>query len=116
MKALHSPLHNFLSEVSTCLFVARLAVFCCVPFLLAAVLSAQSITVSQPTIWASKPDVAAFEKIENDRLAAGRAAIDQMIAVKGARTIENTLALYDEAVRQNNAAGYFCRTDGAGSS
>jgi thimet oligopeptidase len=87
--------------------VARLAVFCCVPFLLAAVLSAQSISVSQPTIWATKPDVAAFEKIENDRLAAGRAAIDQMIAVKGARTIENTLALYDEAVRQNNAAGYF---------
>jgi thimet oligopeptidase len=88
-------------------FAARLAVFCCLPFLLAAVFSAQSITVSQPTIWASKPDVAAFEKIENDRLAAGRAAIDQMIAVKGARTIENTLALYDEAVRQNNAAGYF---------
>ena len=87
--------------------VARLAVFCCVPFLLAAVLSAQSISVSQPTIWATKPDVAAFEKIENDRLAAGRAAIDQMIAVKGARTPENTLALYDEAVRQNNAAGYF---------
>jgi thimet oligopeptidase len=89
------------------LLAARVAVLCCLPFLLAAVLSAQSITVSQPTIWASKPDVAAFEKIENDRLAAGRAAIDQMIAVKGARTIENTLALYDEAVRQNNAAGYF---------
>ena len=48
-----------------------------------------------------------FEKIENDRLDAGRAAIDEMLAVKGARTIENTLALYDEAVRQNNAAGYF---------
>ncbi len=89
------------------LLAARVAVLCCLPFILAAVLSAQSITVSQPTIWASKPDVAAFEKIENDRLAAGRAAIDQMIAVKGARTIENTLALYDEAVRQNNAAGYF---------
>jgi Zn-dependent oligopeptidase len=88
-------------------FAARLAVFLCLPLLFAAVLSAQSITVSQPTIWATKPDVAAFEKIENDRLAAGRAAIDSMIAVKGARTIENTLALYDEAVRQNNAAGYF---------
>jgi len=88
-------------------FAARLAVFLCLPLLFAAVLSAQSITVSQPTIWATKPDVAAFEKIENDRLAAGRAAIDSMIAVKGARTIENTLALYDEAVRQNNAAGFF---------
>src|ERR1700685_3231704 len=88
-------------------FVAPVALFCCLPFLLAAVLSAQSISVSQPTIWVSKPDVAAFEKIENDRLAVGRAAIDSMIAVKGPRTIENTLALYDEAVRQNNAAGYF---------
>jgi thimet oligopeptidase len=57
-------------------------------------------------MWASKPDVTAFEKIENDRLAAGRAAIDSMIAVKGQRTIENTLVLYDEAVRQNNSAGY----------
>jgi thimet oligopeptidase len=89
------------------LFAARLAVFFCLPFLFAAVLSAQSVTVSQPTIWSSKPDVAAFEKIENDRLAAGRAAIDTLVAVKGARTIENTLVAYDEAVRQNNSAGYF---------
>jgi thimet oligopeptidase len=51
--------------------------------------------------------VAAFEKIENDRLAAGRQAIDTLIAVKGLRTIENTLVPYDEAVRQNNSAGYF---------
>ena len=48
---------------------ARLLVFLCLPFILSAVLSAQSITVSQPTVWASKPDVAAFEKMENDRLA-----------------------------------------------
>jgi len=30
-----------------------------------------------------------------------------MLAVKGPRTVENTLAPYDEAVRQNNSAGYF---------
>ncbi len=88
-------------------FAARLALVLCLPFLLAAVLSAQSITVSQPTMWASKPDVTAFEKIENDRLAAGQQAIDTLIAVKGPRTIENTLVPYDEAVRQNNSAGYF---------
>jgi thimet oligopeptidase len=51
--------------------------------------------------------VAAFEKIENDHLAAGREAIDALIAVKGPRTVENTLVPYDEAVRQNNSAGYF---------
>ncbi len=83
------------------LLVARLSIFLCLPFFLAAVLSAQSITVSQPTIWASKPDVAAFEKIENDRLAAGQRAIDTLLAAKGPRTIENTLAPLDEAVRQN---------------
>jgi thimet oligopeptidase len=89
------------------LFAARLLLVFCLPLFLAAVLSAQSITVSQPTLWASKPDVAGFEKIENDRLAAGQQAIDTLIAVKGPRTIENTLVPYDEAVRQNNSAGYF---------
>jgi thimet oligopeptidase len=58
-------------------------------------------------VWCAKPDVTAFEKIENDRLAAAQRAIDQIVAVKGARTIENTLAPYDEAICQLNAAGYF---------
>ncbi|MGA9391873.1 MAG: M3 family metallopeptidase [Candidatus Sulfotelmatobacter sp.] len=89
------------------LLAARLAVFLCLPFVLGAILSAQKVSVSQPTIWASKPDVATFEKIENDRLAAGQRAIDALVSVKGPRTIENTLTLYDEAVRQNNSAGYF---------
>jgi thimet oligopeptidase len=88
------------------LLAMRLAIFVGLPFLLTAVLSAQSITVSQPTIWASRPDVTAFEKIENDRLAAGQRAIDTLIAVKAPRTVENTLHPYDEAVRQNNSAGY----------
>jgi thimet oligopeptidase len=89
------------------LLLARLAIFFCLPLFVAVVLSAQSISVPQPTIWAARPDVAAFEKIENDRLDAGRRAIDTLIAVKGPRTVENTLVLYDEAVRQNNSAGYF---------
>lgn len=86
------------------LFAVRLLFVLC---LTAPLLSAQTITVSQPTLWASKPDVAAFEKIENDHLAAGRGAIDALIAVKGPRTVENTLVPYDQAVRQNNSAGYF---------
>lgn len=89
------------------LLAARMALFLCLPLLFAAVVSAQKITVDQSTIWASKPDIAAFEKIETDRLAAGQRSIDTMLAVKGQRTIENTLVPYDEAVRQNNAAGYF---------
>ena len=62
---------------------------------------------TQPTVWASQPDIAAFDKIENEQLAAAQRAIDQIVAVKGARTIENTLAPYDEAMRQLNAAIYF---------
>jgi len=89
------------------LLVARLSIFFCLPLFVAAVLSAQTISVSQPTVWASRPEVAGFEKIENDRLAAGQVAIDTLISAKGPRTIENTLVPYDEAVRQNNSAGYF---------
>ncbi|MFZ1009597.1 MAG: hypothetical protein WAN65_22345, partial [Candidatus Sulfotelmatobacter sp.] len=90
------------------LLTARRALFLCLPLLviLATALSAQKITVPQPTIWASKPDVAAFEKIENDHLAAVQSSIDTLLAVKGKRTIENTLVPYDEAVRQNNSAAY----------
>jgi thimet oligopeptidase len=88
------------------LLAARFTIFLCAPIILAALLSAQ-VSVSQPTIWASKPDVAAFEKIENDRLAAGQKSIDVLLAVKGARTIENTLVPFDEAFHQINSASYF---------
>jgi thimet oligopeptidase len=63
-------------------------------------------TPSQPTIWASKPDVAMFEKTVNDHLGAAQASIDQITSVKGARTIDNTLAPYDEAVSQINSGAY----------
>lgn len=60
----------------------------------------------QPTVWAARPDANAFEKIENDRLEAARQAIDRLVAVKGPRTVENTLEPYDEAVRTLDAAIY----------
>jgi len=89
------------------LLAARVAIFFCLPLVLAAVLSAQKITVSQPTIWTSKPDVTAFEKIETDRLAAGQRSIDNLLAAKGPRTVENTLAPLDEAFHQISTAAYF---------
>jgi len=67
----------------------------------------QAPPATQPPLWSSKPDVTAFEKSENTRLAAAQSAIDQIVAVKGQRTIDNTLAAYDEAIRQLNAASYF---------
>ncbi len=68
---------------------------------------AQEMSKSQPPIWSIRPDVAAFEKIENDRLAAAQRSIDEITAVKGDKTIENTLVPYDEAVHQINSATYF---------
>ncbi|HEX4424472.1 MAG TPA: M3 family metallopeptidase [Terriglobales bacterium] len=69
-------------------------------------LAAQEIPKSQPPLWSTKPDVVAFEKIENDRLAAGQRAIDQIVAAKGTHTAD-VLALFDEAIRQFNSANYF---------
>jgi thimet oligopeptidase len=84
--------------------VARFQLVCAI---LCAAAQAQTASVSQPPLWASKPDIPAFEKIENDRLAAAQRAIDTLVAAKGSRTIENTLAPFDEAVRQVNASVYF---------
>jgi thimet oligopeptidase len=74
--------------------------------LLLAAAAAQDLK-TQPTVYAGKPDIVAFEKMENARLAAAQKFIDQIVAVKGARTIANTLEPYDEAARQLNAAAYF---------
>ena len=57
-------------------------------------------------MWAAKPDVAAFEKMENDRLAAAQQSVAKLVAVKGQRTIENTLVPFDEAIRQINSTAY----------
>jgi thimet oligopeptidase len=75
--------------------------------LLAQTAQAQKPPPSQPPLWSTKPDIAAFERMENARLASVQRAIQQIAAVKGTRTIENTLAPYDEATRQLNAASYF---------
>jgi thimet oligopeptidase len=75
--------------------------------LLAVPVAAQQMPKDQPPLWSTEPDIAAFEKMENDRLAAAQRAIDQIVAAEGSRRIENTLAPYDEATRQLNSAIYF---------
>ena len=64
----------------------------------AAVFSAAQNSI-QPPIWASKPDVAAFERTVKDRIAGAQSSIEKVTAVKGSRNIENTLAPFDDAVR-----------------
>lgn len=85
--------------------VIRTLPICLLALLLSATSFAQS--PSQATIWASKPDIAGFEKIVNERLASANTAIARLTAVKSARTIDNTVVPFDEAIRQINAALYF---------
>jgi len=55
--------------------------------------------------WTGKPDAAAFEKAMDQRLQQAQVALDRMLAVKGKRTIENTLKAYDEILIHLDAAG-----------
>ncbi|HSC46127.1 MAG TPA: M3 family metallopeptidase [Candidatus Acidoferrum sp.] len=84
--------------------VAACAVMVCVAGMAAEAQTAAM--VKQAPVWVEKPDIAAFEKLENARLAAGQQAIERILAVKGQHTVENTLAPYDEVIRQYNTAGY----------
>lgn len=60
----------------------------------------QDLLKSQPPLWSTKPDIATFETSENDKLSAAERSIEAIVAVKGKHNIENTLAPYDEAVRE----------------
>jgi thimet oligopeptidase len=62
--------------------------------------AAQGMPESQPPVWSATPDIAAFEKMENNRLASAQRAIDKLVAVRGSRTIGNTLVPYDQAFEQ----------------
>lgn len=39
----------------------------------------QEVPKSQPPVWSTKPDTAAFEKIENDHLAAAQRDVDRIV-------------------------------------
>src|SRR2546427_7857192 len=89
--------------------MSKVACFVFLSILLVISVAAQSGPSSQPTVWATKPDAAAFETIVNDRLAESQKSIDQIVAVRGPRTIENTLVPYDEAIRQVNIGNYLAK-------
>ena len=89
------------------MFPGKKLLFAILTPLAATIVSAQRASITQPTVWAAKPEIASFEKIENDRMAAVQAAIDKLVAVSEPRTIENTLAPFDEAIRQVNSAVSF---------
>jgi len=86
--------------------IRNLCLFASIAVGAATTAGAQDLLSAQPPIWSTKPDAAGFEKIENGRLDAAQRYIDKVIAVKGPRTVDNTLATFDEAVRQIDSAQY----------
>ena len=62
-------------------------------------------TAADAPFWQGRPDAATYRKRNEERLAGAKAQIAKLVAVKGPRTIENTLVPYDEASRELDAAG-----------
>ena len=58
-----------------------------------------------PHLWDKLLDPAIFEKRVNEQIDLAQKSIDQILAVTGPRTIENTLAPYDNAVQYIDTAG-----------
>jgi len=58
-----------------------------------------------PHLWDKPLDPAIFEKRVNEQLDAVQKSISELLAVKGPRTIENTLSPYDDAIEKLDTAG-----------
>ena len=72
----------------------------------AAIGAAQAMAANDPLhIWVGNPDAAKAKAWADAHMTAAQAQIDAMLAVKGVRTIENTLRLFDEAQRELDLAG-----------
>jgi thimet oligopeptidase len=59
-----------------------------------------------PHVWDKPVDPSIFDKRIDEQLNLAQKSIDQLLAAKGPRTIENTLAPYDNAVQHLDTAGY----------
>ena len=64
-----------------------------------------SSSADNAPFWTGKPNAEQFKARQQKRLTLAKGALDKMLAVKGARTIENTLAPFDEISRQLDMAG-----------
>ncbi len=67
--------------------------------------SAQSSTAVQH-LWSGNVDPKLLEARVDQHLARAQEAIDRLLAVKGKRTLENTLAAFDDATQELDAAAY----------
>ena len=76
------------------------------PVVLAKVATAPSAaTTDNAPFWTGRPDAAQFKARNEKRLVLAKAALGRLLAVKGTRTIANTLVPFDEISRQLDMAG-----------
>jgi thimet oligopeptidase len=61
--------------------------------------------VEGPHLWDKPLDPAILEKRVNEQLALAQKSIDELLAVQGPRTVENTLATFDNAAEKLDTAG-----------
>ena len=80
------------------------SLFCTILFMTSFILAADRLPNDKP-FWTAGLKDTDFAKIQNERLANAQAALDRMLAVKGKRTIENTLVPYNDAMIYLDAAG-----------
>ena len=66
---------------------------------------AQSAVSDPLHIWVGNPNAAQARAWADAHMAAAQAQIDALLAVKGERTVENTLRPFDEAHRELDLAG-----------
>ncbi len=75
-------------------------------FLATPLSAAEATLVLPPPIWDGHTTVAAFETRESQQLSAASSAIATLTAASAKRTVGNTLAPFDEALRQIDSAAY----------
>jgi thimet oligopeptidase len=86
--------------------VGRSLAFLCILFAAAVQSSVAQTATYGPHVWGKPVDPATFEKRVNEQLGMAQKSIDQLLAVKGARTVDNTLVPYDHAIRSLDTAAY----------
>ena len=79
---------------------------CLLVLMAAAIHSTAQTTPYGPHVWDKPVDPATFEKRINEQLDLAQKSVDELLAVKGARTIDNTLAPYDDAIQALDTAAY----------
>jgi len=69
-------------------------------------LAADAATPVAPPFWSGNPDSAGFRALADGELKTAGDALDRLLQVKGARTVENTFAPYNEALLHADNASY----------